>query len=292
MTRARTNRWTVLAAGPGATVQDLGRPGMAHLGVGTSGAADRPSHRLANRLVGNPETAATLEVLLGGLRLRSENAATVAVAGAACGIRAGDRAVDLNAAFPLPAGAELALGVPSRGLRTYVAVRGGIAVDPILGSRSTDTLAGIGPEPLRAGSVLPIGPATPAQPVPGVDVAPVASGPDVPELRVLPGPRHDWFVPGALRALCGAPYVVGPDTDRVGAALEGPLLSRRTDDELPSEAMVTGALQVPPSGRPILMLADHPVTGGYPVLGVVRSADLPYAAQARPGDRLRFRIEG
>jgi allophanate hydrolase subunit 2 len=122
------------------------------------------------------------------------------------------------------------------------------------------------------------------------DAVPPAAYPEVATVRVLPGPRDDWFVPAALAALTSQPYVVTPACDRVGMRLAGPALERREDRELPSEGTVTGALQVPPDGRPILFLADHPVTGGYPVIGVVLHADLPAAAQLRPGQRLRFRL--
>ncbi|MEV4168734.1 biotin-dependent carboxyltransferase family protein [Nonomuraea sp. NPDC049709] len=269
----------VLAPGPYATVQDLGRPGLAHLGVPCSGAADAPSLRLANRLVGNAEGLAGIELTFGMARLRFLDAAWVALAGAPLASGA-----DMGVPFWVPAGGELRLGAPVRGLRTYLAVRGGIAVEPVLGSRSTDSLSGLGPEPLRAGTLLPVGP---PEGVISVDLAPMP-GPRPAVLRVLPGPRDDWFVPEALAALCGGPYTVTQDSNRVGVRLSGPELARAKEGELPSEGMVTGAVQVPPSGQPIVFLADHPPTGGYPVIGVVRGADLPVAAQLRPGDEVRF----
>ncbi|MFB4281591.1 MULTISPECIES: 5-oxoprolinase subunit C family protein [unclassified Nonomuraea] len=269
----------VLAPGPYATVQDLGRPGLAHLGVPCSGAADAPSLRLANRLVGNAEGLAGIELTFGMARLRFLDAAWVALAGAPLASGA-----DMGVPFWVPAGGELRLGAPVRGLRTYLAVRGGIAVEPVLGSRSTDSLSGLGPEPLRAGTLLPVGP---PEGVISVDLAPMP-GPRPAVLRVLPGPRDDWFVPAALAALCGGPYTVTQDSNRVGVRLSGPELARAKEGELPSEGMVAGAVQVPPSGQPIVFLADHPPTGGYPVIGVVRGADLPVAAQLRPGDEVRF----
>jgi biotin-dependent carboxylase-like uncharacterized protein len=173
------------------------------------------------------------------------------------------------------------------GLRSYVAVRGGVDVPPVLGSRSSDRLSGLGPEPLAAGDALAVGDLAGEEPV--VDVAPVRPPSDRPVLRVLPGPRRDWLVAGAWTRLTSDAWTVSTDSDRVGLRLTGPQLARARDDELPSEGLVPGALQVPPDGAPVLFLADHPVTGGYPVLAVVVTADLPAAAQLRPGDEVRFR---
>ncbi|MBB5084460.1 5-oxoprolinase subunit C family protein [Nonomuraea endophytica] len=284
----------VIKPGPYATVQDLGRPGYAHLGVPYSGAADTTALRLANRLVGNPEGHAGIELTFGGASLAFPAGAWVAVTGAPCPlisagagmtvpVRAG-----MGAPFWVPAGGELRFGTPARGLRTYVAVRGGIAVEPVLGSRSTDSLSGLGPAVLRPGTVLPVGPVDGLAEI-SVDVAPLREpGPAV--LRVVPGPRDDWFVPGALKELCGRPYEVTQDSNRVGVRLSGPVLERARQGELPSEGMVAGAVQVPPSGQPIIFLADHPPTGGYPVIAVLSAADLSTAAQLRPGDTTRFTL--
>jgi biotin-dependent carboxylase-like uncharacterized protein len=278
---------TVLAPGPFTTVQDGGRPGWASVGVPRSGAADRSSAGLANRLVGNRPDAAVLEVTAGGLRVRAERTVLVAVTGAPVPISIDGRQGPLNAPVTVPAGAVLTFGLPPTGLRTYLAVRGGVDVPSVLGSRSTDTLSGLGPAPLAAGDRLPIGALAAAEPV--VDVAAVAPPSPAPLLRVLPGPRRDWLEPGAWTALTTQPWRVSADSDRVGLRLEGPRLQRARDDELPSEGLVPGAVQVPPDGAPVLFLADHPVTGGYPVLAVVTTADLPAAAQLRPGDVVRFR---
>ena len=164
---------------------------------------------------------------------------------------------------------------------------------PVLGSRSADLRSGLGPPPLRAGDVLPVGTVTapgapPARRGEAATVLPAPGEPAV--LRVIPGPRDDWFAAGALERLCGGSYAVTPASDRTGLRLDGPALPRARDDELPSEGVVTGALQVPPGGRPILLLADHPVTGGYPVIAVVASADIGLAGQLRPGARLRFAL--
>lgn len=277
----------VLATGPLSTIQDLGRSGLAGIGVGVSGAADRGSLRLANRLVGNGEGVAAVEVTFGGLEVRVRGDLTIALTGAPCPVTVDGRSVPVNTVLRVPAGAHLRLGRPERGLRSYLAVRGGIAVDPVLGSCATDTLADLGPERPRPGVVLPVG--APPREFPVVDTAPVRTGDDL-VLAVVPGPRDDWFDEDALAALLGAPYEVTADSDRVGMRLSGPALARAREGELPSEGMVAGALQVPPSGQPTLFLADHPVTGGYPVLAVVVSADVDRAAQVRPGQRLRFRL--
>ncbi|MFI7448230.1 biotin-dependent carboxyltransferase family protein [Nonomuraea sp. NPDC049714] len=284
----------VLAPGPYATVQDLGRHGHAHLGVPGSGAADAASLRLANRLVGNPEGLAGIELTFGLARLRFLAGAWVALAGAPCPVWSTARDPGIGAPFWVPEGGEVRLGAPSWGLRTYLAVRGGIAVEPVLGSRSTDSLSGLGPPPLRPGMVVPVGMrrGVPVGAVAGledirVDLAPPRP-PGAAVLRVLAGPREDWFVPGALAALCAGPYEVSQDSNRVGVRLRGPELARAKEGELPSEGMVTGAVQVPPSGQPIVFLTDHPPTGGYPVIAVVSEADLAIAAQLRPGDEVRF----
>lgn len=289
--------------GPRATVQDLGRPGYAQLGVGRSGAADRGALRLANRLVGNREGAAALELTLGGLRARFSEPALVAVTGAPCRVeitnnrpdgpawdgtpaRLGDGGMD--APFLVQAGQTLGIGSPAHGLRTYLAVRGGIDVPSVLGSRSTDTLSGIGPALVTRGTMLSVGREDVA--FPNTDLAVerrAAAGTPFP-IRL--GPREGWFTPQAINTLTSMAYTVRPETDRVGARLDGPALNRRRFGELPSEGMVRGALQVPPDGRPILFLADHPVTGGYPVLAVLRADCLDRAAQLRPGDTVRFRL--
>ena len=287
----------VVRPGVLATVQDLGRAGLGHLGVPHSGAADAPSLRLANRLVGNPEGAAGLELTLGRAVLRFAVEAWVAVTGALCPVTVKEadgaaRPAEPGAAFLVPAGGTVQLGAPAAGLRSYVAVRGGIDVPPVLGSRSADLRSGLGPPPLRPGDRLPVG--APRSPPPGgaagTAACRVPAAGEAARIRVVPGPRDDWFAAGALELLCGADYMVTPASDRTGIRLDGPALPRARHDELPSEGLVTGALQVPPGGRPILLLADHPTTGGYPVIAVVATADIGLAAQLRPGARLRFAI--
>ena len=278
---------SVLDPGPLSTVQDRGRPGWASIGVTASGAADRSAADLANRLVGNDPAAAVIEVTAGGLRVRAERTVLVAVTGAPVPVVAGGRAAPFNAPLTLPAGAVLVLGRPALGLRSYLAVRGGVDVPPVLGSRSTDTLSGLGPPPLRPGDRLPVGALAAEEPV--VDVAAVRPPSTRPVLHVLPGPRRDWLGPAAWTALTESEWTVTAQSDRVGLRLAGPPLPRAREEELPSEGLVPGAVQVPPDGAPVLFLTDHPVTGGYPVLAVVAAADLPAAAQLRPGDVVRFR---
>lgn len=274
---------TVLEAGTLTTIQDRGRRGLAHLGVPRAGALDAPAAALANRLVGNDPDAALLEVTLGGLEFRLTAGRWVAVTGAPCPVLVDGRAGRHDHAEWVPAGATVRLGPPRTGVRSYLAVGGGIAVEPVLGSRSTDTLAGVGPPVVAAGTTLPVGRPCGA-PRPHDTPRPRRTGP----LRVAPGPRADWFGDDALAALCATAYTVSADSNRIGLRLEGPPLTRVRTGELASEGMVLGAVQVPPSGTPVVFLADHPPTGGYPVVAVVHADDLWQCAQLRPGDEVRF----
>jgi len=271
------------------TVQDLGREGAASVGVAVSGGLDRGALRTANRLVGNPEGAAGLEVTMGGLRVAAGSDLWVAVTGAWGTVRIDGREVDPYEAHAWPGGAELHLDWFAHGARGYVAVRGGLDARVALGSRATDLLAGLGPAALRAGDVVGVRDDA-AAPIP---VAPPggwgAPHDDELELELAPGPRADWFAPAALATLYDTVWTVSNHADRVGARLDGPELARVRTGELASEGMVPGALQVPPSGRPTILLADGPVTGGYPVIAVVTDASLDLVAQARPGTRIRFR---
>jgi len=288
----------VTRVGPAVLVQDRGRRGRAALGVTGSGPADRGAAALANRCVGNADEAAVLEVLLGGLSLRTDAPLVCALTGApvpavvtlpdGTRLRCGGAEV-----LALPSGSALDLGVPTAGLRTYLAVRGGVDVPPVLGSRSRDTLSGLGPDPVRAGDVLTVG-----DTVAGTVWSEgwcAGTGPGVPPvgaelvLDVLPGPRDDWFTPDPWERLA-AGCVVGADSDRVGVRLDPARpLERAVTGELPSEGVVRGAVQVPAGGRPVVFGPDHPVTGGYPVLGVLTGASSDLLAQAVPGTRVRLR---
>ncbi|WP_432532996.1 5-oxoprolinase subunit C family protein [Kineococcus arenarius] len=280
----------VLATGPLTTVQDHGRPGRFRYGVGVAGAADRSALALANRLVGNPPGHAALEVLLGGLEVRASAPLVVAVTGAPAASTVDEAPVPHSSVLLLDPGQVLRLALARTGLRSYVAVRGGFAVAPVLGSCSRDTLAGLGPEPLRPGDRLPVGPPPPRRPA--LHTAPVAApATGTVTVGVLLGPRADWFTDPTV--LFTGTWTVTPDSDRVGLRLHRPDgqrgLERSRHDELPSEGVARGSLQVPPSAQPVLFGPDHPVTGGYPVIGVVRDADLDRLAQVRPGQSLRLR---
>lgn len=282
---------TVESVGMLALLEDRGRHGLAHLGVGQSGAADRTSFELANRLVGNLTGTPCLEITLGRVSFTVDAPTLIAVTGAPVTVTCGRRAHGMNAAFAAPAGQRVTLGVPTDGLRTYVAVRGGLVGQDVLGSMSWDTMARLGTPPLRAGDVLPLGRA--AADWPAIDFAPVAAWGN--QTLILPlhlGPRDDWFCDEALDRLGSAEFTVTSDTDRVGIRLAGPELPRRRSGELGSEGVVLGALQVPTRGRPTLFLADRPVTGGYPVIGVVPEAAIHRAAQAVPGTCIRFAVSG
>jgi biotin-dependent carboxylase-like uncharacterized protein len=281
------NHLRVTAPGPLTTVQDLGRPGYAHLGVPPSGALDPDALRLANRLVGNPETAAGLETTFGGLAIVLDAPRYLALTGAPAPPTVDGRPAPLYAPFHVPAGARVRLAAPRTGVRSYLAVGGGVTVAPVLGSRATDLLAGLGPAALAAGDVVPLG--EPTDPPSTVDSAPAWSPGDG-TIRLYPGPRVDWFTDAALDLLTSRPYLVTTQSNRIGLRLAGPVLPRCRTDELPSEGLVTGAVQVPANGQPVVFLADHPTTGGYPVIGVVDPRDLAIAAQARPGSPLAFRL--
>lgn len=258
----------IIEPGIATTFQDGGRPGLAHLGISPAGAVDGALAGLLNRAVGNPADAAVLETA-GGLRLVAVGPIT---------------AVSSHHAGPLTLRPGETLTVAAGGGRQwhYVAVRGGFDVEPVLGSRSTDTMSGLGPATPTPGQRLAVGP-EPSDPV--ADVVPIS--PPTDRARLSDGPRRDWFAADALDRLTGAPLVVTA-TSRVGVRLRGVDLRRTRRDELPSEGLVRGAIQVPPDGDPIMMLADHPTTGGYPVVAVVHPDDVAVVAQRPAGTAVRF----
>lgn len=281
----------VIRAGALTTVQDEGRTGWAHLGVGRAGALDAPAARLANRLAGNPPGAAVLETTVTGCAVRPDRTVVAVVGGAVCRVTVDGRPVAWGAPVRVPAGAVLDVGPAASGLRGYLAFAGGLVPEPVLGSRSADLLSGLGPPPLRDGDVLPLGvPAAYGPPLPDAVPWPAALTELV--LPVSLGPRHTWFTDAALRTFTTAVYRVSPHSNRIGLRTEGPALERAREEELPSEGVVLGAVQVPPDGRPVVFLNDHPTTGGYPVVGVVPEPALPAAAQAVPGTRVRFVVGG
>ncbi|HWU46039.1 MAG TPA: 5-oxoprolinase/urea amidolyase family protein [Humibacter sp.] len=308
---------TMVEPGMQALIEDLGRPGNASNGAARSGALDRAALRLGNRLLGNDESAAAIEVLHGGARVRFERGAWFAVTGARGHLELlaaaghpgfGSRLVEPDMPTHAEAGQTLCIGRADAGMRYVLTVRGGIRAQPVLGSRSRDVGAGIGPEPLVAGDVLTIG-AEPTAGIPPVDVLTVPAPPaGTVIVHVRPGPRADWFTAEAVARFYETEWRVSPESNRIGVRLTpgggtpsaaGPtavdgtsdrtVLERAITDELPSEAMVPGAVQVPPAGLPVVLLADHPVTGGYPVIAVVTDADLDTFAQLRPGQGVRFR---
>ncbi len=279
---------TVRVVRPGAltTVQDRGRAGLAHLGVPRSGALDAAAHALANRLVGNSEGEPVLETTLDGVALSFGCDAVAAVTGALADVRVDQAAAGWCLPVHVRAGQVLDVGRARRGVRSYLAVSGGLAVPAVLGSASADLLSGTGPAPLRAGDLLRLG--TPQAPPPPVDAAPCPVPGSRADLPIHPGPRLGWLTGAGRAALTGQAWTVSPASNRVALRLSGPPLQRRPG-ELPSEGLVLGAVQVPPDGQPVIFLADHPVTGGYPVVAIVDPGSLGACAQARPGTPVSFR---
>lgn len=264
----------IVRPGIASTFQDLGRPGLAHIGVGAAGAVDLDLAALVNRLVGNGPEAVVIETC-GELELRTNVASVIATS------------ADL-APIPLPAGEGLVVRPGARGrLWQYVAIRGGFDVEPVLGSASRDTLAELGPEPLVEGQLVAALPARDTFTV--VDQAPLRELDTV--ARIVPGPRRDWFTDASWGALRREPWTVAT-TSRVGVRLRGGKIERVTDRELPSEGLVRGAIQVPPGGELVMMLADHPTTGGYPVIAVVHPDDVATVGQHSAGSRITFRRYG
>lgn len=270
---------------PGAltTVQDSGRRGFAHLGVPASGALDPAAYARANRLVGNAGTVAALESTFDGVALRFEEPAVVAVTGARATIRVDGRPAPWSMPIFVAAGSVVDVGTAEVGVRCYVAVAGGFEVPPTLGSRSTDLLSGLGPPVVFAGQRLAIGPAH--GPPPAVDFAPypVPGGDRGCALPLHPGPRFDWLTEAGKKDLFAQEYRVSPLSNRVALRLSGPPLGRRLGEELPSEGIVWGSVQLLNSGEILVFLADHPTTGGYPVVAVVDRSAASGCAQARPG---------
>jgi KipI family sensor histidine kinase inhibitor len=303
----------IVSPGLQSLIQDLGRHGHSALGVSAAGALDRASLRRGNRLVGNSQAAAAIETVAGGLRVQAVGDQVLAVAGApsaltidppsdaesdaesapasgsASGKPARQRTVPMATPFALLDGEILTVGAPEAGFRSYLAVRGGVDAPAVLGSRSTDTMSGIGPAPLAAGQLLAAGDVTDSGVVGSPELQPDFPGTGVTVLDIVPGPRADWFDEAALESLCGQDWVVKPQSNRVGMRLDGTPLQRSRQGELPSEGTVAGAIQVPPEGLPVLFLADHPITGGYPVIGVVVDHQLDLAAQVPIGGSIRFR---
>lgn len=289
---------TVTAAPMPALVQDLGRFGQTGQGVSSSGALDQGAFRAANRVVGNPVEAACLEITLGGFAFEVSGPTVMALTGAPCPISIRDKTGLIMMAesyqpVSLEAGDAVTLGFASRGARSYLAFRGGLDVAPVLGSASTDTLAVVGPDPVGVGAALAI--ATPQRGLAPVSLSetPAFDCPapgEIVTLDVVMGPRSDWFSEHGIKTLSSQVYEVTPQSNRVGIRLSGPTpLERKDKAELPSEGTATGAIQVPHSGQPVLFLADHPLTGGYPVIGTVAEYHLDLAGQIPVNAKIHFR---
>jgi len=279
------------------TIQDRGRWGLQARGVPVAGPMDPYSHRLANALVRNDADAATLEVTLLGPELEFDDERTIAVAGAEFELSVDGRPAPTNASFVVKAGSRFRFGARRRGTRAYVAICGGFDTPPLFGSRATHVISAMGGHlgrPLKAGDVVPLGPARSAVPgaVPGTEhpmMPGTLPGTEYPaRVRVLAGPQADSFAEGALDVLQSAPYVVGQQSDRMGFRLDGPVLRHAAAAETISDATPLGVLQVPSSGQPILLMADRQTAGGYPKIATVITADLAVAGQLGPGDRLQF----
>ena len=263
----------IVQVGFATTVQDHGRAGLGHVGVPTAGAVDRRTHDLMNRLVGNSPDAATIETL-GALIVEALRPVVVA------------RSTDASR-HTLTTGDRFRVDAPADSVWAYLSVRGGIAVDSVLASRSTDTLGHVGPGPLRSGEVLIVG-ADPGTEL-AAEHAPERRRSDG-TVRIWDGPQHDWFV-GGRHALVERPWRVTNELSRVGVRLETGDFARttRSEPQMSSIGLVEGAIQITPAGEPIVMLANHPTTGGYPVIAVVEPDDLPDLVQTRPGAMIRFR---
>lgn len=281
---------TVVRPGMLTTVQDLGRVGFQHLGVPVAGPMDWYSHRLANRLAGNEASAAALEVTLIGPELETDADVWCAVAGAAFDVTVGGDPIDCSQPFAVPAGERVRFGARHAGARATLAVRGGIDVPPVFGSRATHLVCRMGPfggRQLAAGDRLPVGAGRAARG--GHEVVPLPLPSGGARLRVLAAPHRPRFTGRAWEALTSTRHTISSQSNRMGYRLEGARLTHAGPADILSEATPIGSLQVPASGQPILLMADRQTTGGYPIIATVITADLPIAGQLAPGDWVEFR---
>lgn len=291
---ADTASIAILSIGLPALFQDLGRAGQAGQGISVSGAADRASFKAANRLVGNPANTTALEITLGGLSFHMRGKVVMALTGATAPISItgtdGNKIVaPHHTAIALDDGDIVSLGTPEAGMRSYLALRGGFDVAPVLASTATDTLAQIGPAAPAVGDVIGVRTTATGSLVTTEEPSfAVPSATETVVLDVVMGPRTDWFTEAAVESFLTQEWSVTPQSSRVGIRLSGEALERCSHGELPSEATVRGALQVPASGQPVLFLADHPLTGGYPVIANVAGHHLDLAGQIPVGAKIRF----
>jgi antagonist of KipI len=285
----------VVKAGMLTTIQDRGRWGLQAHGVPVAGPMDPCSHRLANALAGNDVDAATLEVTLLGPELEFYDERVIAVAGAEFELTVDGRSVPPHAAFVVASGSCLRFGRRLRGARAYIAISGGVASRPVLGSRATHVISAMGGldgRPLKAGDRVPLGdPMRARRTMSAQPASPIFALPEGhAQIRVLAGPQDDHFTPDALGALQSAPYRISNTSDRMGFRLEGPSLTHTRGADIISDATPLGVLQVPASGQPILLMADRQTTGGYPKIATVIAADISLAGQLAPGDAISFSV--
>jgi antagonist of KipI len=307
----------VLKPGLLTTLQDRGRYGCAMLGVGRAGAMDDVAMRLANALVGNSVDAAVLEITLIGPRLRFDEGATIALTGANFPARIDDADSAMWQPIVVDAGAVLDFGVARHGSRAYLAIAGGFAVEPTLGSVATDVnarLGGLDGRALREGDALLVGIDASPDPrattrAPGgaapprrtrdahsndsrqtwsLDPRPWLDADFATPIRLIRGAHFDSLNAASRAALFNEEFRIDKDSNRVGVRLDGPTLALAVPLELVSEPLVAGTLQLPPGGQPIALMAEHPTIGGYPRIGQIATVDLPRLAQRRPGDPVRF----
>jgi antagonist of KipI len=283
----------ILVREPGlfTTVQDLGREGFGPMGVSPSGAADAVSLRMGNRLVGNAEGAAGLEMTLLGGTFEFPDGAVLALAGSDFGAALDGKPVELWTAFEAKPEQVLTLGPTRSGARCYLCVRGGIEVKTFLGSASTHILSGVGGfegRALRKGDVLKIGAASGSARTPRLSARALKEMQPRKVLRVTPGPQEDWFPEASRRVFYENAYRVAEETNRMGIRLEGASVAKATEGELTSEGVSLGAVQVPEGGLPILLFVEQQTTGGYPKIANVISADFHSLGQLRPRDEIRF----
>lgn len=291
---AGVNTFEVLSPGIMSTVQDLGRFGCARYGVAASGALDGFAVRVGNLLVGNAENAAVVETTLMGLRVKAMREAVVAVTGGDLQARKGNAPLALWRSFVVREGETISFSGPGRGFRSYVAVAGGFHVATVMGSRSTNLASGFGGfqgRPLRKGDILAVEAVEDALRFAGRGFTPewIPAYATPWRLRIVWGPQDDQFSEEGKRTFAEAAFVVSPDSDRTGIRLKGPVVTRLTglEESIISEGILSGAIQVPGDGQPIIILGET-ASGGYRKIAAVISADLPLLGQIMPGDEVAF----
>ena len=285
-------RLAVQDAGPLTTVQDLGRMGQLRVGLPRSGPMDREAFVLANRLVGNPDGAAGLECTLMGPRLEFGDARWVAVTGADVPVTLNGAEQPTWTAFPVRAGAVLRIGAARAGVRSYVAISGGVATPPVLGSRATyvrGALGGLDGRPLRKGDALPLGATGGGGTARRVRPDRIPTYADEPGVDTILGPQDDRFTAAGIVALFEGPYEMLPQSDRMGARFKGPRIEHTRGHDIISDGIALGAIQVVGDGQPIVLLVDRQTAGGYTKIGTVCSYEIARVGQLKPGQRLRFR---